>query len=86
MPIPLCMIYGVSNDNPNHYKAMMTKLLGNCVQDVYICRSDNLYDVLIQFKSINRLKNNQEAFSNALNRQTPVILEYNGEKYKIYAA
>jgi hypothetical protein len=80
------MIYGVSNDNPNHYKAMMTNLLGNCIKDVYICRSGNLHDVLIQFKSINRLKNNQEAFSNALNRRTPVILEYKGEEYKIYEA
>ena len=86
MPIPLCMIYGVTNDNRKYYIDMMNDLLDVCVQDVYICRSDNLYDVLIQFKSINRLKNNQEAFSNALNRQTPVILEYKGKDNKVYEA
>ena len=80
------MIYGVTNDNRKYYIDMMNDLLDVCVQDVYICRSDNLYDVLIQFKSIHRLTNKQKAFSNALNIRTPLILEYNGEKYKIYAA
>ena len=84
MTIPNCMIYGVHNNNPNHYRTMMTNILGNCVHNVYICRSGNAYDVLIVFKAIQRFKNNQEAFRNALNRRTPIIIEYQGNEYQVF--
>lgn len=84
MIIPNCMIYDVHNNNPNHYRTMMTNLLGNCVHNVYVCRSGDLYDVLIVFKPIHRFKNNQEPFRNALNRRNPVIINYQGNKYEVY--
>lgn len=84
MTIPNCMIYDVRNDNPAHYRTMMTNLLGNCVKNVYVCRSGSLYDVLIVFKPIHRFTNNQEAFKNALNRRHPIIVDYRGGEYKVY--
>ena len=83
MTIPNCMIYDVRNDSPKYYRDMITDVLGDCVQNVYVPRSGNLYDVLIVFKSI-RLTNNQEEFRNALNRRVPITIQYNRQQYKVY--
>ena len=82
--IPNCIIYGVNRSDSIYFYNMMTQVLGNCVNKVYIQKSNRKYDVLIVFKNVDYLTPKQQRFIDSIDRNNPVKIEYHNQTYYLY--